>query len=31
MQIKYTLPGLKGYKRLERIYYNSLMISEEAK
>ncbi|SMC09118.1 hypothetical protein SAMN05660197_0919, partial [Nitratiruptor tergarcus DSM 16512] len=24
MQIKYTLPGLKGYKRLERIYYNSL-------
>ena len=31
MQIRYTLPGVRGYKRLERIYYNSLMISEEAK
>lgn len=25
------MPGVRGYKRLERIYYNSLMISEEAK
>nr|WP_187648266.1 helix-turn-helix domain-containing protein [Nitrosophilus labii] len=31
MQIRYTLLGVKGYKRLERIYYNSLMISEEAR
>ncbi|BAF69839.1 integrase core domain-containing protein [Nitratiruptor sp. SB155-2] len=31
MQIRYTFPGLKGYKRLKQIYYNSLMISEEAK
>ncbi|WP_187648704.1 integrase core domain-containing protein [Nitrosophilus labii] len=31
MQIRYTLLGVKGYKRLERIYYNSLMISEEVK
>ncbi|WP_236583925.1 MULTISPECIES: hypothetical protein [unclassified Nitratiruptor] len=31
MQIRYTFPGLKGYNRLEKIYYNSLMISEEAK
>ena len=31
MQIRYSLSGVRGYKRLERIYYNSLMISEEAK
>jgi len=31
VQIRYTMAGVRGYKRLERIYYNSLMISKEAK